>query len=201
MIRTVVVHWLVTSLSHQFGSTLITTRCYLLRRTFICRCDYFNALQCFCPDRTCLLIESNYFICPPSWWWLMMLKLDPLSSWQTCSSCMVLRRLLCIMRSSPPCRLCVQWVRRCVIAIIRVCTCLPGVYGLFYAVSIPYHHGQVTPKSFIIHVTPEAMNCPIISAALCIWCSWSDFFFSRYHAVTERFYFASLRWNITWKSK
>lgn len=112
-----------------------------------------------------------------SWWWLVMLKLDPLSFWQTCSSCVVLRRLLCIMRSSPPCRLCVQWVKRRVIAIIRLCMCLPGVYGLFYAVSIPYHHGQVTLKSFIIHVTPKAMNCPIISAALCIWCSWSDFFF------------------------
>lgn len=40
---------------------------------------------------------------------------------------------------------------------------LLGFYGLFYAISIPYHRGHVTLKSFIIHVTTEAMNCPVIS--------------------------------------
>lgn len=46
---------------------------------------------------------------------------------------------------------------------------LLGFYGLFYAISIPHHRGHVTPKSFIIRVTSEAMKCSNVqySIALC----------------------------------
>lgn len=59
--------------------------------------------------------------------------------------------------------LCLHGVGWLVIAIIRVPACLLGFYGLFYPISILYHHGHVALQSFIIHVRTEARNYPELS--------------------------------------
>lgn len=128
----------------------------------------------------------------------MVPQVDSLSSWQTCRSNMVLTAKCCLPGgvSSPLCIICpLQSCSFMSYFITRVCVYLLGFYGLFYAISIPYHHGHVTPQVFYHTCHDRGNESPHNIQYFIALSLSSGVFFS------ILFCFASLRWNIVRKSK